>query len=148
MPKVQKRKSEATSSLPAPDTSTSAEDDLRKIVESYRAELDDVKSALKKMKRRKKTTGVPQQINPYMFWSNVYQGGERKKVVAENGGTFNQTTNPTGISVSSAAKLLGERWRNLPLSAKDTFRMLRDDHVSANSLNVAAAVEVTKSDSL
>jgi hypothetical protein len=112
------------------------EAELRQQIIDVRCELDEVKSSLKKMKRRRKTTGPPQQINPYMFWSNVYQGGERKKVVAENGGPFNQTTNPNGISVSSAAKILGEKWRTLPQAARDTFKVLRDDHIRDKAVQV------------
>jgi hypothetical protein len=103
--------------------------DLHQMLDTVRAEVEELKGAMKKLKRRRKSSGVPQQINPYMFWSNVYQGGERKKVVAENGGTYNRTTNPDGISVSSAAKLLGEKWRGLPVPARDTFRTLRDDYI-------------------
>jgi len=111
------------SSEPQPDT------ELLAMLQVVRGEVEELKGAMKKLKRRRKSGGVPQQINPYMFWSNVYQGGERKKVVAENGGTFNRTTNPDGISVSTAAKLLGEKWRALPAPARDTFRTLRDDYV-------------------
>jgi hypothetical protein len=106
---------------------------------AFRGEIDDLKSQLKRLKRRKKDGGGTQQpINPYMFWSNVYQGGERKKVVAENGGHLNQTTNPGGISVSQAAKLLGERWRGLPSAARDTFKVLRDDYIRERGATDAA----------
>jgi hypothetical protein len=118
----------------------SASDDLSVQLGLVRGEINELKGQLKRMKRRKKSSGVPQPINPYMFWGNVYQGGERKKVVADNGGPFNQTTNPNGISVSSAAKILGEKWRGLPQAARDTFKVLRDDYVKEKLLQEGSSV--------